>query len=185
MKEHLEALDSHIGLSGLRFDLLNPPSPPFPPRVYYSNLAFGPSHSDTFERSCVRAKPVPARRQDGRRLPRAPAWCFWDDELEPYEFGFNHPGQEDYNMAEVPDAFVEQLRSFLSEANLLDVLGICALGHSELTGRLGKTRGRINFMLPFVNPPNFDVNANPNHAAAVWSFSCRDGLKDATIFWHS
>lgn len=34
-------------------------------------------------------------------------------------------------MVEVPDAFVEQLRSFLSEVNLLEGLGICALGHSE------------------------------------------------------
>ncbi|KAL2689457.1 hypothetical protein Neosp_003511 [[Neocosmospora] mangrovei] len=72
-------------------------------------------------------------------------WRFWNDELELYEFGFSHPGQEDYNMVEVLDAFVEQLRSFLSEVNLLDVLGICALGHSELTGRLGKTLGRVNW----------------------------------------
>lgn len=109
------------------------------------------------------------------------SWRFWNNGLEPHEFGFNHPSQEDYDPVEMPDGFVEQLHSFLVENNLLDVLGICAIGDAELGGRIEKNRGRVNFTVPAARPQDLDVTVVPSHSPSVWSFHCKSGLNDATI----
>lgn len=125
--------------------------------------------------------PVPndGKMAGGYLVPRS--WRFWDDQLEPYEFGFNHPGQEDYADFSLPAGFVEKLRSFLTEANLTEVLGICAIGSAELTGRIEKNRGRVNFTVPAASPQDLDTSMSPTHSPSVWSFDCKNGLNDATI----
>jgi len=125
--------------------------------------------------------PVPddGRVAGGYVVPRS--WRFWDGSLEPYEFGFNHPGQEEYDDVDLPDDFVRQLQDFLTEANLLDVLGICAIGPAENVGRIEKNRGRVNFTVPAASPQDLDVRSTPTHSPSVWSFDCKVGLNDATI----
>jgi len=125
--------------------------------------------------------PVPpdGRMAGGYLVPRS--WRFWDDMLEPYEFGFNHPGQEEYKDVPLPAGFVERLRAFLAETNLLDVLGICVIGEDEIVGRIEKNRGRVNFTVPASRPEDLSVDLNPTHSPSVWSFDCKSGLNDATI----
>lgn len=101
--------------------------------------------------------------------------------LEPYEFGFNHPGQEEYKDVPLPAGFVERLRAFLAETNLLDVLGICVIGEDEIVGRIEKNRGRVNFTVPASRPEDLSVDLTPTHSPSVWSFDCKSGLNDATI----
>ncbi|KAH7271716.1 hypothetical protein B0J15DRAFT_461736 [Fusarium solani] len=94
-----------------------------------SSYAFCPSYSNTFERCYISEKvdfillrkhfsiveeeraaefnhvsipwliPTDGKVAGGYVVPRP--WRFWDDKLEPYEFDFNHPGQEDYNLVEM------------------------------------------------------------------------------------
>ncbi|KAM5370717.1 hypothetical protein ACJA88_009788 [Fusarium oxysporum] len=125
--------------------------------------------------------PVPpdGRMAGGYLVPRS--WRFWDDMLEPYEFGFNHPGQEEYKDVPLPAGFVERLRAFLAETNLLDVLGICVIGEDEIVGRIEKNRGRVNFTVPASRPEDLSVDLTPTHSPSVWSFDCKSGLNDATI----
>ncbi|KAF4445054.1 hypothetical protein FACUT_256 [Fusarium acutatum] len=125
--------------------------------------------------------PVPpdGRTAGGYLVPRS--WRFWDDMLEPYEFGFNHPGQEEYKDVPLPAGFVERLRAFLAETNLLDVLGICVIGEDEVVGRIEKNRGRVNFTVPASRPEDLSVDLTPTHSPSVWSFDCKSGLNDATI----
>ncbi|KAK2591795.1 hypothetical protein QQS21_010496 [Conoideocrella luteorostrata] len=125
--------------------------------------------------------PVPAdgKVAGGYVVPRS--WRFWNGNLEPYEFGFNHPGQEDYEDVLLPVDFVEQLRAFLSKTNLLDVLGVCVIGAAEIVGRIEKNRGRVNFTVPAAGPEDLDVTVTPTHSPSVWSFDCKSGLNDATI----
>lgn len=125
--------------------------------------------------------PVPpdGRMAGGYLVPRS--WRFWDDMLEPYEFGFNHPGQEEYKDVPLPSGFVERLRAFLDETNLLDVLGICIIGEDEIVGRIEKNRGRVNFTVPASRPEDLSVDLTPTHSPSVWSFDCKSGLNDSTI----
>jgi len=76
---------------------------------------------------------------------------------------------------------LKQLQDFLAEANLLDVLGICAIGPAEMVGRIEKNRGRVNFTVPAASPQDLDVRLTPPHSPSVWSFDCKAGLNDATI----
>lgn len=81
----------------------------------------------------------------------------------------------------LPADFVAQLQAYLAEVNLLDVLGICAIGAAEVEGRIEKNRGRVNFTVPTASPEDLDVTLTPTHSPSVWSFDCKAGLKDATI----
>jgi hypothetical protein len=109
------------------------------------------------------------------------SWRFWNGALEPYEFGFNHPGQEDYDHVNLPPEFVSLLQAFLAETGLIDVLGICAIGEAEAVGKIEKNRGRVNFTVPAAGPRDLDVSLTPTHSPSVWSFDCKVGLEDATI----
>lgn len=125
--------------------------------------------------------PVPAdgKVAGGYLVPRS--WRFLQHKLEPYEFGFNHPGQEDYHNEDLPAAFVRDVGLFLYSTNLDDVLGICAIGTAELEGRIEKNRGRVNFTVPAANPGELDARQRPEHSPSVWAFDCKSGLNDSTI----
>lgn len=125
--------------------------------------------------------PVPAdgKVAGGSVVPRS--WRFRNHKLEPYEFGFNHPGQEDYDDTDLPHDFVREVEAFLSNTNLDDVLGICAIGTADLEGRIEKNSGRVNFTVPATSTGEMDITAIPEHRTSVWAFDCKSGLGDATI----
>lgn len=113
-------------------------------------------------------------------------WRFVEHSLQPYEFGFNHPGQEEYDEMAFPDGFVAEVEAFLSETALDEVLGLCAIGEAEVMGRIEKNRGRVNFTVPPVGMPvagngEVDIAAIPEHRVSVWSFDCKSGLRDSTL----
>ena len=127
------------------------------------------------------AWPVPAdgKVAGGYVVPRS--WRFLNHKLEAYEYGFNHPGQEDYGHTELPPGFVSEVDTFLSENKLDDVLGICSIGSADLEGRIEKNQGRVNFTVPAGSIKEMDTRMTPEHAPSVWSFDCQSGLGDATI----
>lgn len=123
--------------------------------------------------------PVDGKVAGGYVVPRS--WRFLNHKLEPYEFGFNHPGQEDYDSTDLPPDFVREVDVFLSDNKLDDVLGICAIGSADLEGRIEKNRGRVNFTVPAASLAEMDSRVMPEHSPSIWSFDCKTGLGDATI----
>lgn len=123
--------------------------------------------------------PSSGRVAGGRVVPRS--WRFLNRELTPYEYGFNHPAQSEYEEHALPSGFVQKVAEFLSETHLDDVLGICAIGSAEIEGRIELNNGRVNFTIPPTSPDQMDVRMVPEHAPSVWSFDCKTGLKDTTM----
>ncbi|KAI0202876.1 hypothetical protein F4808DRAFT_458583 [Astrocystis sublimbata] len=125
--------------------------------------------------------PVPpnGRVAGGHVVPRS--WRFIDRQLVPYEFGFNHPAQSEYQECVLPPSFVQEVAAFLSDTDLEDVLGLCVIGTAELEGRIEMNRGRVNFTVPPSRPEDMDVRVVPEHAPSVWAFDCKTGLRDTTM----
>ncbi|KAJ2895033.1 hypothetical protein MKZ38_006988 [Zalerion maritima] len=127
--------------------------------------------------------PVPDTAGDtvsgGHLVPRS--WRFLHHEPVAYEFGFNHPGQEEYSRLDLPDGFVREVDAFLADAQLDEVLGICAIGAAEVEGRVEKTLGRVNFTVPPSSPSEMDATLTPDYRPSVWSFDCKSSLRDTTI----
>ncbi|KAI1194640.1 hypothetical protein F5X97DRAFT_346526 [Nemania serpens] len=117
--------------------------------------------------------PVPSNGKvaGGYVVPRS--WRFMSGKLVPYEFGFNHPAQSEYKEYGLPTGFVEEVATFLSNTDLEDVLGICAIGNAELEGRIEMNRGRVNFTVPPSKPEDMDVKLVPEHSPSVWAFDWR------------
>ncbi|KAI0111106.1 hypothetical protein GGR51DRAFT_65815 [Nemania sp. FL0031] len=123
--------------------------------------------------------PLSGKVAGGCVVPRS--WRFMSGKLVPYEFGFNHPAQSEYKEYDLPTGFVEEVATFLSDTDLEDVLGICAIGTAEVEGRIEMNRGRVNFTVPPSKPEDMDVRVIPEHAPSVWAFDCKTGLKDTTM----
>ncbi len=125
--------------------------------------------------------PVPPNGKvaGGHVVPRS--WRFMSGKLVPYEFGFNHPAQSEYKEYDLPTGFVEEVAIFLSDTDLDDVIGICAIGSAEVEGRIELNRGRVNFTVPPSKPEDMDVRLVPEHAPSVWAFDCKTGLRDTTM----
>lgn len=121
------------------------------------------------------------RLNGGRIVPRS--WRFLDGKLRAYEYGFNHPGQQDYSEADLPPAFVHEVGAFLTEASLDGVLGLNSIGGQD-TGRIELNGGRVNFTVPAVGLPvtaDGEVDYAAEHRPTVWSFGCTKGLGDTKM----
>ncbi|KPM36279.1 hypothetical protein AK830_g10292 [Neonectria ditissima] len=152
LKERLDALGSRADLAELR-------------DIFEQHQVTEDVGSPYFTSTSPLPKESASSNSDTSRPHGQSLWM-----LEPYEFGFNHPGQEEYDPVEMPTGFVTKLHSFLAETNLLDVLGICTIGQAESVGRIEKNRGRVNFTVPAVSPQDLDAATNPSHSPSVWSF---------------
>jgi len=114
----------------------------------------------------------------GQTVPRS--WRFIDQTPVPYEFGFNHPQEQLYDVDGLPDLFVDDVARFLKDTSLDAVLGVCTLGPEIGRGRIETTRGRVSITVPISDELNARL-LDSDHTPAVWAFGCNIGMENTTI----